>query len=354
MLHGKRALLSIVAAIVAVLGTAGLLGLGNSHSAAAATTTRASASSTTRNFLVTLYGWPDNSPPGNDIAYPANGGYPTLHNVASGTGTYSDPITYATDKAELPIGTKVYYPYLHRYFIMEDDCVECDQDWTGQGPDGGPNLYHIDLWINGQNGNSTDVINCEDALTQNSEQVIINPPPTEPVDTTPLYNSSSNTCYDPSSFNGGGGGGGSYPSGYHQLVDQNSGNCLDVYNNGLTNGTKVQTWSCKSSGQANQEFQFNPVSNGYGELQNQNSGKDIVVQSASTSAGALIIQYTQNGTSNGLWEAIPLSDGTWQFKNLNSGLCLDVTGASTSVGTQLDQWSCKSSAVGSNQAFATS
>ena len=93
--------------------------------------------STTRNFLVTLYGWPDNSPPGDAIAYPENEGYPTIHDVASGTGTYADPITYATDQAELPVGTIVYYSYLHRYFIMEDDCTECDEDWTGQGPDGG-------------------------------------------------------------------------------------------------------------------------------------------------------------------------------------------------------------------------
>lgn len=163
--------------------------------------------STTRNFLVTLYGWPDNSPPGDAIAYPEDGGYPTIHNVASGTGTYSDPITYATDQAELPIGTIVYYPYLHRYFIMEDDCTECDEDWTGQGPDGGPGPYHIDLWIGGQNGNSNDVINCEDNLTQNSAPVIVNPPGNEPVDTTPLFNSSGNQCYDPSSFSGGGGGG---------------------------------------------------------------------------------------------------------------------------------------------------
>ncbi|QMU69428.1 hypothetical protein [Streptacidiphilus sp. P02-A3a] len=173
-----------------------------------ASATTASAS-TTRNYLVTLYGWPDNSPPGNAIAYPENEGYPTIHNVASGTGTYADPITFATDEAELPVGTIVYYPYLHRYFINEDDCTECDEDWTGSGPDGGPGLYHIDLWINGQNGNSNDVINCEDNLTQNSESVISDPPSTEPVDTTPLFNSSSNSCYDPSSFTGGGGGGGS-------------------------------------------------------------------------------------------------------------------------------------------------
>jgi hypothetical protein len=153
--------------------------------------------SSTQNFMVTLYGWPDNSPPGDAIAYP------TDHNVAGGTGTFDDPITFATDQDELPAGTVVYYPYLHRYFVMEDDCAECDQDWTGQGPDGGPNFYHIDLWIGGQNAQSdSDVINCEDDLTQNSAEVVVNPPSDEPVDTTPLFDSSSDTCYDPSSFGG--------------------------------------------------------------------------------------------------------------------------------------------------------
>jgi len=194
----KRRLTALVGALLTIaLTTLGLMAATGSAQA-----------STTRNFLVTLYGWPDNSPPGNAIAYPANEGYTTIHNAAGGLGTYANPITYATDQAELPIGTIVYYPYLHRYFIMEDDCTECDEDWTGSGPDGGPNLYHIDLWIGGQNARSDpDVINCEDNLTQNSESVIVNPPSTEPVDTTPLFNSSNDSCYDPSSFTGGGGGG---------------------------------------------------------------------------------------------------------------------------------------------------
>jgi Alpha-galactosidase, CBM13 domain len=185
--------------------------------------------STTQNFYVTLYGWPDNSPPGNAIAYPKSDGWPTLHDVASGTGTYADPITYATDKDELPVGTRVYYPYLHRYFIMEDDCVECDQDW-------GAGKAHIDMWINGQNGNTTSVLNCENALTQNSAQVIVNPPSDEPVDTRPLFNSSTNTCYDPGSFSGGGGGtsGGSFEA-------ESSGNTL-------AGGARVASCSACSGG----------------------------------------------------------------------------------------------------------
>jgi hypothetical protein len=40
------------------------------------------------------------------------------------------------------------------------------------------------------------VINWEDALTQQGD-VIINPPSNEPVDTTPLFDSNTNTCYGP-------------------------------------------------------------------------------------------------------------------------------------------------------------
>jgi 3D (Asp-Asp-Asp) domain-containing protein len=154
------------------------------------------SASTSATYLVTLYGWPDNSPPGGAIAYPKSDGNPTLHNTAGGTGTFSNPVTYATDKAELPIGTKVYYPFLKRYFIMEDDCVACDRDWTGHGPDGGPKFKHIDMWVGGKGGNVNKVIDCEDSLTQ-SGTVIVNPPSNEPVSSTPLFNSSNNNCFKP-------------------------------------------------------------------------------------------------------------------------------------------------------------
>jgi hypothetical protein len=182
----RRTLYATLAAIAVVVASFTALA---THAAPA-------SASTSRTFYVTLYGWPDNSPPGADIAYPKSDGYPTLHNSAGGAGTYSNPITYATDKAELAVGTKVYYPYLKKYFIMEDDCYECDQDWTGHGPDGGPKYYHIDLWIGGKGGNTNKVLDCEDALTR-SGTVIVNPPSDEPVSSAPLYNSSTNTCYSP-------------------------------------------------------------------------------------------------------------------------------------------------------------
>ena len=147
-----------------------------SHSAApsGAPTGPASSSGQTMNMLVTLYGWDDNSPPGCDTAYSG---------CAGGAGTFSDPITFATDKSELPVGTVVYYPPLQRYFVMGDDCAACDQDWSGQGPDGGPNFRHIDLWSGGGSGDDHGaLLSCEDNWTSDGQvPVIVNPPDNEPV-----------------------------------------------------------------------------------------------------------------------------------------------------------------------------
>jgi hypothetical protein len=136
-----------------------------------------------RKFFVTFYGARDNDPPGSrDIAYPV------IHKQADGKGTRADPITFATSKDELPIGTVAYYPPLKRYFIMEDQCVDCEKEWA---KDRRP---HIDLWA----GPSTDagIIACEESLTPNGQvTVIINPPPNLPVDTTPIYDGSK--CIKP-------------------------------------------------------------------------------------------------------------------------------------------------------------
>jgi hypothetical protein len=138
----------------------------------------------TYNMYVTLYGALDNDPPGSaDIAYP------TLHDEAGGTGTYSDPITFATDKSELKPGTKVYYSYLKKYFIMEDDCAECDSDW-------GHKYRHIDMWAG--NSNDSRILACEDSLTQDGQvPVIVNPASNLTVSKTPIFDPKTKKCYKP-------------------------------------------------------------------------------------------------------------------------------------------------------------
>jgi hypothetical protein len=131
----------------------------------------------------TLYGWPDNSPPGNAIAYP------TIHQRAGGTGTYADPITFATDRSEEAPGTIIYVPAFLKYAVMEDGCGSCSNDWASSMK------YHFDLWLNSDaSSDASKVVACEGHWTQNQTTVEINPPPDRIVDPTPLYDTSTNTC----------------------------------------------------------------------------------------------------------------------------------------------------------------
>ncbi len=127
---------------------------------------------------VTFYSAADNDPPGSsEIAHPN-----TRHSVAGGSGTYQDPLTLATDPREIRPGVLVYYPRLQKYFVMEDDCATCIQQWTAT------RTPHVDLWMPAPMGSAVD--SCEAALTpDNRDTIEVNPPPGLPIDPRPLYDS---------------------------------------------------------------------------------------------------------------------------------------------------------------------
>jgi hypothetical protein len=248
-----------VAASLAVLSAfIAVLGINNAYAA------------TTQQTFLTFYGWWDNTPPGGDISYPK------LHSTAGGTGTYADPITFATSTSEISAGTRVYVPRVKKYFIMEDSCEECSADWSGNGPNGGPGLRHIDLWLGGKNGNPFDAINCEDALTHYNadntpvlEPVIVSPANNEVVDSTPLFNTSTGACY-----------GGAQP---HITVGQykngSNGQCLDDPNNSTSTGTQLKTAAC--NGSVEQQFTFEGAFLIIHNLCAGMSSSNIVLQSCS-------------------------------------------------------------------------
>jgi len=137
----------------------------------------------------TSYGYNDNSPPSAEIAYPKSDGHNTTHNEATeGTGAYDDPITFATDKSEFGVGTIIYVPYLRKYFIMEDDCVECDSDWK-------KGKHHVDLWMGPGHSMPGDTLdNCEGYITKSSATIIFDPPKNLPVNTGHLIDWTSGKC----------------------------------------------------------------------------------------------------------------------------------------------------------------
>lgn len=126
--------------------------------------------------VVTFYGAADNDPPGStEIAYPN-----AHHRAAGGTGTYADPLSLAADPRAIPVGTRVYYPPLRKYFVMEDDCAACIAEWRSS------RTPHIDLWTGNYTG--AGIIRCEETLTPDGRVAVeLNPPPGRSVDSRPLY-----------------------------------------------------------------------------------------------------------------------------------------------------------------------
>jgi hypothetical protein len=114
-----------------------------------------------------------------------------------------------------------------------------------------------------------------------------------------------------------------------QAVGKQSGRCLDVYDNTITNGTQAELWDC--NGGQNQAWTYT-------------SRKELVVYgdkcldayNLGTTNGTKVVIWDCNGQNNQKWNVN--GDGT--ITNVNAGLCLDAYNNGTANGTLLDLWSC--------------
>ncbi len=140
-----------------------------------------------------------------------------------------------------------------------------------------------------------------------------------------------------------GGGGGISSSTRYQVVNTNSGDCVDDTNGSTSNGTAVQQWAC-ATGNTNQEWQFQPTSDGYYQVVTGNNPSevwDVTGGPSATGNGTPIQLWSTTGGTNQQWLPTLQSNGSYTFTARNSGNeCLDVTNRSTSNGTQLQQWAC--------------
>jgi hypothetical protein len=240
----KFARIWIVTGVIA-MSTIGLVAA-TSASGASRSVVRPSAAAAKQPKAVevwaTYYGWFDNTPPGCATAYSG---------CARGTGTFKHPITFASDKHEFPVGTILYYPTLEKYIKMGDDCQECDEDWSGKGPDGGPRFHHVDIWIGGKGGNAFDVINCEDGLTQGlpngkplQTPFIANPPSNLPVSTEPVFSSRTNHCF----------GGATTSATHGRYKNVKSATCLKDPGDSAKSGTRAVLGRCNTSRAENIAF----------------------------------------------------------------------------------------------------
>jgi hypothetical protein len=276
-----------IALCVIALSAVGLVA-GSSASAADSSGAHQSAAPKQVQVYATYYGWYDNTPPGCATAYSG---------CAGGNGTYKHPITFASDKKEFPVGTILYYPTIEKYVVMGDDCQECDEDWTGKGPDGGPRLHHVDLWIGGKGGNEFDVINCEDGLTQGMPNgaplltpFILHAPSNMPVSTEPLFNSANNHCF----------GGATTSTSYGRYKNGKSAECLENPSDSAKSGTPAGVAACNTS--AAEDIAFD----GAFFVVNK-----LCLETEGPNPGAAIKFATCNGNDRQQWEINPNGTIAW-------------------------------------------
>ncbi|KAL8809668.1 MAG: hypothetical protein Q9223_003367 [Gallowayella weberi] len=185
------------------------------------------ACSTRSSVIHTFYGYPDNDPPGPATAYNCGGRnnvaggkqsftsrYLYLRalylpfikaqretDVVAGSGTYSNPLTFASAPGEFNSCEVIYVPYLKKYARFEDYCAQCSECTAGtkfrksftcsyllislSETDWQSGKYHIDLWTGSStvNGGSNQ-IQCENNLTPNAQSIVRQPPNNLPVDCT--------------------------------------------------------------------------------------------------------------------------------------------------------------------------
>ena len=131
----------------------------------------------------------------------------------------------------------------------------------------------------------------------------------------------------------------------YNIVNENSGSCVDATGSGTANGTTVQQWACGSgtySTQPNQQWEFaNGSASGYYEVTSVNAPAEAWnVTGNGTTNGSLIQLWTYAGNPNEEWAAVPLGNGYFKFVGQGSSLCLDVPSASTANGVQLQLYTC--------------
>jgi hypothetical protein len=151
-----------------------------------------------------------------------------------------------------------------------------------------------------------------------------------------------------------------------QVVNRNSGKCLDVDGGGQYDGANVWQWSCV--GVLNQFWMRRPFVDGFGHTFYQfvarHSNKCLDVDGGGQYDGANVWQWSCVGVgadgfvgsaddppyaSNQLWYMTQVGyayDGSyglqpvWEIHPRHSGKCLDVAGASLYNGANVHQWTC--------------
>ncbi|MDF3145155.1 RICIN domain-containing protein, partial [Streptomyces sp. T21Q-yed] len=127
-------------------------------------------------------------------------------------------------------------------------------------------------------------------------------------------------------------------------VAQHSSLCLENPSQSTADGTQYQQNTC-GSGQA-QRFDFHPVSGATDTytVVNHSSGKCLDISALSTANGAAVQQWTCHGGTNQRFRLNAVTalgnSHDYQLVAVNSGKCVDVSNISTTADALVHQWTC--------------
>jgi len=134
--------------------------------------------------------------------------------------------------------------------------------------------------------------------------------------------------------------------GYYKLTAQCSGKLLDVSGGSLLDGGNVQQWADANNN--NQRWKIVDCGGGWFNLIAKVSGKCLDVAGAATGDGINIQQMADNGSTGQRWKLLlvsatglsaeVVSPGLYRLTAKHSGKALDVAGGSLADGALVQQW----------------
>jgi glucosylceramidase len=130
---------------------------------------------------------------------------------------------------------------------------------------------------------------------------------------------------------------------WYQVVNRNSGKCLDVTDLKTSDGTVLQQWGCNTPLADNQVWKFVPTGDGYFHVVSRlapNLAWDITGGPGATGDGVPAQLWTYVGAANQQWKSESVGYGYVRFVARHSGKCLDVRDVSSNNGAVLQQWTC--------------
>ncbi len=122
----------------------------------------------------------------------------------------------------------------------------------------------------------------------------------------------------------------------YTLTNSVSGMNLGIADQSQTAGTSVVQEPATAT-TIDVNWHFMPMGNSTYNIENMLTHQVMGILNASTSIGAQVIQYSDNGTYDHFWLFYKLLDGNYLIKNGNSGLYLEVANSGTSGSSTIDQ-----------------